>query len=76
MYNNIAEFREFIIDADDEQIEKVVHYINEVGILAGRESISEYNKHLILKHAIEFANSSYEYTEDFLIARVGVNVED
>lgn len=74
MYNDIAEFREFIIDADDERIEKIVHYINEVGILAGRESISEYNRHWILKHAIEFANSDYEYTEDFLIARVGVEV--
>lgn len=76
MYNNIKEFREFIANATDEQIERAILYIHEVGILGGRGDIVEYNNHWLLNHSIKFANSDYEYTEDFLIVRTDVNMED
>lgn len=72
MYKNIKEFREFIANANEGQFEKAIRYIREIGILGGRGDIVGYNMHWLLNHAIEFANSDYEYTEDFL----GIGVKE
>lgn len=76
MYNNIKEFREFIASATDEQIEKVVNFLNMVEFYQGHGEGIDYDDFCLAKDAVEYAKSSYDYVEDFLIARLGINVED
>lgn len=76
MYNNIKEFREFIANASDEQIEKAIDFLNMIGFWEGHGKGIDYDDFCLAKNSIEYAKSDYDYVEDFMVARLGINVED
>lgn len=73
MYDNIAEFRNFIAWANNKQIEKAISYINITGFVEGNRNIN-YDNEMLTKHAIEYAKSDYCSVSSFLVSEVGINL--
>lgn len=73
MLNDIAKFREFVANATDEQILKVIAYINTMGFLEGDRGI-DYSDRLLSEHAIEYAQSNHYLVRSFLISELGIDL--
>lgn len=75
MYNNITEFREFIANANDIQINKIIEFINIAGFYDGLYSNS-CNDSELANLAIDYARSKYSSVREYFFANIDAVWED
>lgn len=71
MYNNIAEFREFIANANEEKINKVIEFINMAGYYEGVYGDSCNDAELVT-FAMNYANSDYTNIKKYFFDNIDV----
>lgn len=71
MYNNIAEFREFIANANEEKINKVIEFINMAGYYDGAYGDSCNDNELIIL-AMNYASSDYTNIKSYFSDNIDV----
>ena len=71
MYNDITDFREFIMNANDEQIIKVIEFINLAGFYDGMYGAS-CNDEDLATFAMYYANSNYTNVKNYFRDNIDV----
>lgn len=77
MYNKIKEFREYIQNADDEHVEKVIRFLNISGFIEGGDNwIYQCDDAALAEDAIKFAESDFGGPMSYLVENFGVKHND
>lgn len=77
MYNKTKEFREYIKNADDRHIEKVIEFLNVSGFIEGCEDwVYQSDDINLAEEAINFAKSEFNSVMSYLVEYHNVKYND